>query len=67
MRAERFGSYSIVASRAGHADLVALEVDPAVELLLAAAAMAHGEAPGVVPAGRARLRLEQRLVRLLAS
>ncbi len=64
MRAERFGSYSIVARRAGHAELVALEVDPAVVLLLAAAAMANGQAALVVPAGTADLRLEQRLVRL---
>ena len=48
-----------------HADLVALEVDPAVVLLLAAAAVADGEPAGVVPAGAADLRLEQRLVRLV--
>ncbi len=48
-----------------HAELVALEVDPAVVLLLAAAAVADGEPAGVVPAGAARLRLEQRLVRLV--
>ena len=47
------------------AELVALEVDPAVVLLLAAAAMADGHAAGVVPAGAAVLRLEQRLVRLV--
>ena len=49
----------------GDADLVALEVDPAVVLLLAAAAMADGEPAGVVPAGAALLRLEERLVRLV--
>src|SRR6185437_10562868 len=48
----------------GHAVLVALEVDPPVVGLLAAAAMAHGEPALVVPAGGALLRLEQRLVRL---
>ena len=64
MRAERFGSYSIVASAGRHAELVALEVDAAVVLLLAAAAMADGEAALVVAAGAADLRLEQRLVRL---
>ena len=49
----------------GHAELVALEVDPAVVLLLAAAAMADGDPAGVVPAGAALLRLEERLVRLV--
>src|SRR5258706_363584 len=48
-----------------HAELVALEVDPAVMLLLAAAAVADSEPPGVVPAGAADLLLEQRLVRLV--
>ena len=47
-----------------HADLVPLEVDPAVVLLLAAAAMADGEPAGVVPAGAPLLGLEERLVRL---
>ena len=51
----------------GHAELVALEVDPAVVLLLAAAAMADGHPAGVVAAGAADLRLEQRLVRLAWS
>ena len=51
----------------GHAHLVALEVDPAVVLLLAAAAMAHGHAPRVVPPGATDLRLEQGLVRLLGG
>ena len=49
----------------GHADLVALEVDPAVVLLLAAAAVADGHPALVVPAGAALLRLEERLVRLV--
>ena len=35
----------------GHAELVALEVDPAVVLLLAAAAMADRDAAGVVAPG----------------
>src|SRR6185369_10868860 len=48
-----------------HAELVALEVDPAVVLLLAASAMADGQPAGVVPAGAPGLRLEQRLVRLV--
>src|SRR3954452_1924262 len=48
-----------------HAELVALEVDPAVVLLLAAAAMADGHPTGVVPAGAADLRLEERLVGLI--
>ena len=45
-----------------HAELVALEVDDAVVLLLAAAAMAHGHPALVVAAGAALLRLEERLV-----
>src|SRR5436190_2839164 len=49
----------------GHADLVSPEVDPAVVLLLPAAAMADGHPAGVVPAGAGLLRLEQRLVRLV--
>ena len=49
----------------GHAVLVALEVDPAVVRLLAAAAMADGEPAGVVPARAALLGLEERLVRLV--
>ena len=49
----------------GHVVLVALEVDPAVEPLLAAAAMADGQATLVVAAADALLRLEQRLVRLV--
>ena len=44
MRAERFGSYSTVASCAGTSALVALEVDAPVVALLAAAAMANGHA-----------------------
>jgi hypothetical protein len=48
MRAERFGSYSIVASAPARR-LVALEVDAPVVLLLAAAAMANGQAALVVP------------------
>ncbi len=40
MRAERFGSYSIATTRGRHAELVALEVDDAIEPLVAAAAIA---------------------------
>src|SRR5258706_11837143 len=47
----------------GNAELVALEVDPPIVLLLAAAAMANGQPALVVPAGAASLGLEQRLVR----
>src|SRR4029079_13011685 len=47
-----------------HAGLCGLEVEPAIVRLLAAAAMAHGEAALVVPAGAALLGLEQGLVRL---
>ena len=64
MRAERFGSYSTVASLRRHVELVALEVDAPVEALLAAAAMANGQPTLVVAAADALLRLEQRLVRL---
>ena len=64
MRADRFGSYSTVAMRAGTPCLSRLKSMPAVVRLLAAAAMAHGEPALVVPAGAALLRLEQRLVRL---
>src|SRR5712671_253995 len=49
----------------GNAELVALEVDPPIVLLLAAAAMANGQPALVVPAGAASLGLEQRLVRLV--
>src|SRR6478672_3699465 len=49
----------------GHAHLVALEVDPAVVLLLPSAAMADREATLVVPARTAFLRLEKGLVGLL--
>src|SRR5664279_5966317 len=47
-----------------HAHLVPLEVDPAVVLLLAAAAVADGEPAGVVPARATRLGLEQGLMGL---
>ena len=50
-----------------HAGLVALEVDPAVVGLLAAAAMAHGEPALVVPARAALHRLEERLVGLVGG
>ena len=51
MRAERFGSYSIVRDLAGDADLVAPEVDDAEALLGAAAAVAYGDLALVVAAG----------------
>src|SRR3972149_3884096 len=46
-----------------NAELVALEVDPPVVRLLAAATMADRQPARVVPPGAARLRLEERLVR----
>src|SRR5690242_9844827 len=49
----------------GHAELVALEVDPPVVGLLSAAAMADGQPALVVPARAALHRLEERLVRLV--
>ena len=45
MRELRFGSYSIVATFAGNAVLVALEVDEAKLLLVPAALVADGERP----------------------
>ena len=48
----------------GHAELVALEVDPSVRALLAAAAMAHGQAALAVAPADALRGLEQRPVRL---
>ena len=51
MFAERLGSYSIPATFAGDAVLAALEVDPPVGALGAAAAVARRLAPvGVAPA-----------------
>src|SRR5512141_566409 len=50
-----------------HAGLVALEVDPPVVGLLAAAAVAHGEPARVVAARAALHRLEERLVRLVGG
>ena len=47
------------------AELVALEVDDAIELLVSAATMACGNAPGVVAPARSLLGYEQRLLRLL--
>src|SRR5207247_4870032 len=46
---------------ARHAHLVALEIDPAVELAVAAALVAGGDPPLVVAAGMRRQRLEQGL------
>ena len=51
----------------GHAELVALEVDPTVVGLLPAAAVAHGHPALVVPAVNPLLRLEERLVRLVGG
>src|ERR1035437_332752 len=45
-----------------HVELVALEVDDAVVLLLAAAAMAHGDRARIVAAGTTLLGLQERLV-----
>ena len=63
MRAERLGSYSTVAEHRRHVVLVALEVDPPVVALLAAAAVTHGHAALAVAAADAQLVLDQRLVR----
>src|SRR5690606_814507 len=46
-------------------ELGALEVDDAVELLVAAAATARGDAPVAIAAGRLALRLRQALLRAL--
>src|ERR1043166_1625149 len=48
---------------AGHAVLVALEIDDAIETLVTAAATTHGDAAVVVASRDALLRLEQRLLR----
>ena len=61
MRAVRFGSYSMLTHLGRHADLVALEVDDAEALLVAAAAEARGDAAVVVAAAGRGLGLEQRL------
>ena len=60
MRAERFGSYSIVATLAGIAVLGALEVDDAVLLARAAAFVADGDVAVVVAAGVLLAHFEQR-------
>ena len=64
MRADRFGSYSIAATLAGHAVLRPLEVDDAVAALVAAALVARRDPAVVVPAARLLQRLEQALLRL---
>src|SRR5205085_5723504 len=51
----------------GHARLVALEVNDAVEALVAAAATAHSDVAVVVAPRNPRLRLQQRLLRLRAG
>jgi hypothetical protein len=55
-------SYSICATFAGDAGLVALEIDDAVMALVTAAAAPHRDAAVVVAAGNSLLRLEQRLL-----
>src|SRR6266571_4183425 len=57
MRALRFGSYSIVATL-----LVALEIDLPVQLSVAAALVASGDAALVVAAGVRRQRLHKALL-----
>ena len=54
MRAERLGSYSIAVDGRRHAGLVALEVDHAVEALVAAAAVTRRDAARVVAAAGLR-------------
>src|SRR5436190_3254529 len=69
-KADPRGAVRVVLDRrqAGRdAELVALEVDDAVVLLLAATAMAHGHAPLVVAPGAPDLVLEQGLVGLLGG
>ena len=63
-RAERFGSYSIAEHRRRDAGLVALEVDDAIALLVAAAAEPRRDAAVVVAAGARGLVREQALLRL---
>ena len=64
MRADRFGSYSIVATFAGMSCLSRLKSMIAVHPLVAAAAPPRGELAAVVAPARLMQRLDQRLVRL---
>ena len=66
MRAERFGSYSIVDTFAGMSCLSRLKSMIAVHPLVAAAAPPRRQVAAVVAAARAVERLDQRLVRLRA-
>jgi len=65
IRAERFGIVLDGRDSAGDAVLVALEVDEAQLLLVAAALMADGQLAHVVAATGTLLDREQRLVRLV--
>ena len=58
----RFGSYSIAATSAGNAGLVALEVDDPVEPLVAAAAVTRRDATAIVAAGMLLQRLDEALL-----
>ena len=66
MRAERLGSYSIVATLAGTPSLLRLKSMTTVLTLHAAALMAGGDATAVVAASLLAQRLEQRLLGLSA-
>ena len=67
MRAERLGSYSIVASSAGTSALVALEVDATVVRFSPPPRWRTVSRPCVVPAGAALLGLDERLVGLVGG
>ena len=67
IRAEQFGSYSMVATLAGDAVLVALEVDDTVTAASSAALMTGGDATLVVATGLLRQRRRQRLLGLRAG
>ena len=64
MRAERFGSYSIVDDLSRDVLLVALEIDDAIQPLVPAAAPPRRQLAVVVAAAGAVQRLDERLVRL---
>jgi hypothetical protein len=59
MREERLGSYSIVATRARDAELVALEIDQAQLLLVPAAVVAHRQVARIAAAAGALLHRQQ--------
>ena len=65
MREERFGIVLDGRDLAGNAELVALEVDQAQLLLVAAAVVAHGHVDRSCAAAGALLDCQQRLVRLV--